>query len=232
MEPSCLYFTEVAPFHEADRRLGTVGPRSPRILAGIQTEGPSTHSSAQFHGWDTGGPEGHKNDVTNSSHETFCSSKDSRNVRSWLVGLLLTDTQQHHQFQAHCGAVDHPCRAIAQAVCHRLSTAAARVRDRVRSCGISGGQSYARAVVSEYYVFPCQSVIPAIAPQSSSSIIQFCYNRPINCFSNSGLDRPPLWSSGQSSWLQTQRPRAGFPELPDFLSSSGSGTGSTQPLWG
>ena len=33
---------------------------------------------------------------------------------------------------------------------------------------------------------------------------------------------PPLWSSGQSFWLQIQRSRV-------FLSSSGSGTGSTQP---
>jgi hypothetical protein len=41
---------------------------------------------------------------------------------------------------------------------------------------------------------------------------------------------PPLWSSGQSSWLQTQRSGVPFPALPDFLSSSGSGTGSTQPL--
>ena len=40
---------------------------------------------------------------------------------------------------------------------------------------------------------------------------------------------PPLWSSGQSFWLQIQRPRVRFPALPDFLSSSGSGTGSTQP---
>jgi hypothetical protein len=46
------------------------------------------------------------------------------------------------------------------------------------------------------------------------------------CVSFSG---PPLWSSDQSSWLQTQRYRVGFPGLPDFLSSSGSGTGSTQP---
>ena len=40
-------------------------------------------------------------------------------------------------------------------------------------------------------------------------------------------DWPPLWSSGQS--------RVRFPALPDFLSSSGSGTGSTQPRevnWG
>ena len=40
---------------------------------------------------------------------------------------------------------------------------------------------------------------------------------------------PPLWSSGQSFWLQIQRSRVRFSALPDFLSSSGSGTGSTQP---
>jgi hypothetical protein len=40
---------------------------------------------------------------------------------------------------------------------------------------------------------------------------------------------PPLWSSGQSSWLLTQRSRVRFSALPDFLRSSGSGTGSTQP---
>jgi hypothetical protein len=33
-----------------------------------------------------------------------------------------------------------------------------------------------------------------------------------------------LWSNGQSSWLQIR-----IPALPDFLRSSGSGTGSTQP---
>jgi hypothetical protein len=37
---------------------------------------------------------------------------------------------------------------------------------------------------------------------------------------------PPLWSGGQSSWLQV---RVRFPALSDFLRSSGSGTGSTQP---
>jgi hypothetical protein len=41
--------------------------------------------------------------------------------------------------------------------------------------------------------------------------------------------RPPLWSSGQSSWLQIQRSRVRFPAVPDFLRNSGSGTGSTQP---
>jgi hypothetical protein len=41
--------------------------------------------------------------------------------------------------------------------------------------------------------------------------------------------RPPLWSSGHSSWLQIQRTPVRFPALPDFLRSSGSGTGSTQP---
>ena len=40
---------------------------------------------------------------------------------------------------------------------------------------------------------------------------------------------PPLWSSGRSFWLQIQRSRVRFPALPYFLSSGGSGTGSTQP---
>jgi hypothetical protein len=47
--------------------------------------------------------------------------------------------------------------------------------------------------------------------------------------------RSPLWSSGQSSWLHIQRSRVRFPALLDFLRSSGSGTGSTQPReynWG
>jgi hypothetical protein len=41
---------------------------------------------------------------------------------------------------------------------------------------------------------------------------------------------PPLWCSSQSFWLLTQRFRVRFLALPDFLSNSGSGTGSTQPL--
>ena len=43
------------------------------------------------------------------------------------------------------------------------------------------------------------------------------------------IERTPLWSSGQSFWLQIQRSRVRFQALPDFLSSSGSATGSTQP---
>jgi hypothetical protein len=44
-----------------------------------------------------------------------------------------------------------------------------------------------------------------------------------------GSERPPLWSSGQSLWLQIQRSWVRSLALPDFLSGSGSGTGSTQP---
>ena len=40
---------------------------------------------------------------------------------------------------------------------------------------------------------------------------------------------PPLCSSGQSFWLQIQRSRVRSPALLDFLSNSGSGTGSSQP---
>jgi hypothetical protein len=41
--------------------------------------------------------------------------------------------------------------------------------------------------------------------------------------------RQPLWSSGQTAWLQIQRSRVRFPALPEFLRSSGSGMESTQP---
>jgi hypothetical protein len=57
-------------------------------------------------------------------------------------------------------------------------------------------------------------------------IILMLYNNVHNYVTNVG---PPLWSCGQSSWLQFQRSRVRFPVLPDFLRSSGSGTGSTQP---
>ena len=56
-----------------------------------------------------------------------------------------------------------------------------------------------------------------------------CTERATDLFKLQCDVRPPLWSSGQSFWLQIQRSRVRFPVLPDFLSSSGSGTGSTQP---
>jgi hypothetical protein len=46
-------------------------------------------------------------------------------------------------------------------------------------------------------------------------------------FCSCGFFKPPLWSGGQSSWLQIQRSRVRFPASPDFL-SSGSGSESTQ----
>jgi hypothetical protein len=60
-------------------------------------------------------------------------------------------------------------RAIAQAVSRRLPAAAARVRDRVRSCGICGGQSGAGAGLLKVLPFLLPIFIPPIAPQSSSS---------------------------------------------------------------
>jgi hypothetical protein len=42
-----------------------------------------------------------------------------------------------------------------------------------------------------------------------------------------GEQWPRMWSSAQSSWLQTQRSRIRFPALLDFLNSNGSSTAST-----
>jgi hypothetical protein len=55
----------------------------------------------------------------------------------------------------------------------------------------------------------------------------FVLNFIVTVFSKG--NRSPLWSSGQSFWLQIQRSHVRFPALPHFLRSSGFGTGSTQP---
>jgi hypothetical protein len=67
-------------------------------------------------------------------------------------------------------------RAIAQAVSRWLPTAAARVRARVWSSGICGGQSGARAGFLRVLRFPLPIFIPPIAPQSPCTI--GLYNRP------------------------------------------------------
>jgi hypothetical protein len=69
-------------------------------------------------------------------------------------------------------------RAIAQAVSRWLPTASARVRARVWSCGICGGQGGAGAGFLRVLRFPLPILIPPIAPQSPSSIILGLYNRP------------------------------------------------------
>jgi hypothetical protein len=58
---------------------------------------------------------------------------------------------------------------------------------------------------------------------------EFNENKNISLSLNINKPRPPLWSSGQSFWLQIQRSLVRFPALPFFLRSRGSGTGSTQP---
>jgi hypothetical protein len=77
--------------------------------------------------------------------------------------------------------------AIAQAVSHRLPTAAVWIRAWFRSCGICGGQSGTRTGFLRVLRFPLPIRIPLIAPQSSSSIIWGWYNRP-------NSDRSTKWT--------------------------------------
>jgi hypothetical protein len=69
-------------------------------------------------------------------------------------------------------------RAIVQAVSRWHPTAAARVRSRVWSSGICGGQSGVGAGILRVLRFPLPIFIPPIAPQSPSPIIWGWYNRP------------------------------------------------------
>jgi hypothetical protein len=69
-------------------------------------------------------------------------------------------------------------RAIAQAVSPWLPTVVARVRSRVSSSGICGGQSGAGAGFLRVLRFPLPIFTPPIAQQSLSPIIWGWYNRP------------------------------------------------------
>jgi hypothetical protein len=83
-------------------------------------------------------------------------------------------------------------RAIAQAVSHWFPTAAARVRARVWSCAICGGQSGAGVGFLRVLRFPLPVFIPPIAPQSPSSVIWGWYIRSVEAAVPSGLSLTPL----------------------------------------
>jgi hypothetical protein len=69
----------------------------------------------------------------------------------------------------------------AQTVSRGLPTAGSRVRAVLSHVEFVVGIAAAlRQDFSGYFGFPCQSFFPPIAPQSSSSVIQGCYNRLVN----------------------------------------------------
>jgi hypothetical protein len=105
-----------------------------------------------------------------------------------------TDVQKHNlrKVLKNPYVIQRDGRAIAQAVSRWLSTAAARVRARVWSCGICGGQSGAGAGFLRVLRFPLSIIIPPSAPQSPSSIIWGWYNRPVVAAVPSGLSLTPL----------------------------------------
>jgi hypothetical protein len=85
-----------------------------------------------------------------------------------------------------------------------LHTAAARVRARVWSFEICGGQSAAGAGFLWVRPFPLPIFIPPVAPQLPSSIIWDWYNRPVVAAVPSGLSLNPLRIiiKQQMGWLQ------------------------------
>jgi hypothetical protein len=93
-------------------------------------------------------------------------------------------------------------RAVAQAVSRWLPIAAARVRARVWSCGICGGQSGAGAG----FLLPI--FIPPISPQSPSSIIWGWYSRSVVAAVPSGLSLTPLTIVKENN-TSSQEPTAG-----------------------
>jgi hypothetical protein len=88
------------------------------------------------------------------------------------VSILREIIADEVTFWRECMALEVGC-AIAQAASRWLPTAVARVRARVRSCGICGGQNGTGAGFVRVLRFPLPIFIPPIpiAPQPSLSII-------------------------------------------------------------
>ena len=58
---------------------------------------------------------------------------------------------------------------------------------------------------------PCNRTVVAVLTFTTNSLHLLRIKNTAACFG-----WPPLWSSGQSFWLQIQRSRVRFPALPDF----------------
>jgi hypothetical protein len=101
-------------------------------------------------------------------------------------------------------------RATTQAVSRWHPTAAARVRARVRSYGICGGQSGTMAGFLRVFRFHLPIFIPSTVPQSPSSIIWGWYNRPIAAAVPSGLSLTPLRIIKKKLTLEQGRRHSGF----------------------
>jgi hypothetical protein len=114
-------------------------------------------------------------------------------------------------------------RAIDQAVSRRLPTAAARVRARLKSCGICGGQSVTGTHFLRVLLFPLPILIPPTAPHSSSlSIILDWYNRP-----NSGLSL----TSRQETWKNKAKQSVTSKHLHGLISGTPSSLSSQDSAW-
>jgi hypothetical protein len=92
--------------------------------------------------------------------------------RIWDLGRVAMQRPESIKLESY--QIRGQGRAIAQAVSRWLPTAAARVRSRVWSSGICGGQNGAGAGFLRVLRFPLPIFIPPIAPQSPSSIIWGC----------------------------------------------------------
>jgi hypothetical protein len=100
-------------------------------------------------------------------------------VTSWIINSCSNVAQRVLTFQILLLLFTFRL-VVTQAVSRRLPTAAARVRARVRSCRICGGQSGTGERCLWVLRFPLPILIPPTAPHWPSSIIRGWYNSPIS----------------------------------------------------
>jgi hypothetical protein len=127
-------------------------------------------------------------------------------------------------------------------ICHHLQGWRVNQERKQHEAGIKsglllypedGGDMFLQNV--ELLSTDCTALEPTRCADISLLIVQLAGWSPYRIPFHLHFLWPPLWSSDQNSWIQIQRSRVRFPALPDFLRSSGSGTGSTHPReynWG
>jgi hypothetical protein len=129
-------------------------------------------------------------------------------------------------------AVDRTiCRPRFRNACGNVASLSADSHSQSQVCSLRHSNSV-HDVLSRAFETRCNvpvliislasSLLPAGSPLSPTYPTTHPTHSPL-------IDHPGNISSGQSFWLQIQGSRVRFPALPDLLSSSGSGTGSTQP---
>jgi hypothetical protein len=152
------------------------------------------------------------------------------------VHLVKTDVSKERVASIVLGTANvfHSALFISTRMMMVTCTSETSVLTRATLCNSPEGVILHITILEEFYIcdiMPWNPLISNGSPQGTGCLRPHYWR--LKQLRNSCVPQlDPPCGLVVSSWRLTQRFRVLFPELQDFLSSSGSGTGSTQTLWG